>query len=117
VPTPAVAALINAGHLERVHPDRAIALERLPKAETHLKTAATLVALDNDMAYTALYDAARKAIAAHMLANGLRAPAKTGAHEAVGIYAEEAIPDPTGSITESSGCAAGATTANTTTSC
>ena len=40
------------------------------------------------------------AIAAHMLANGLRAPARLGAHDAVGSYAEEVIPDPTGSITE-----------------
>jgi len=35
-----------------------------------------------------------------MLANGVRAQRRMGAHEAVGIYAEAAIPDPTGSITE-----------------
>lgn len=96
----AVADLLNVGRLERVPADRSAALSRLPKTDTHLATAAALIGIDNDMAYTALYDAARKAIAAHMLANGLRAPARTGAHEVVGIYAEEAIPDPTGSVTE-----------------
>jgi hypothetical protein len=35
-----------------------------------------------------------------MLANGLRAPAKPGAHESVGAYAVERVPDPTGSVRE-----------------
>ncbi len=52
------------------------------------------------MAYSSLYDAARKAVTAHMLANGLRVPAKPGAHETVGLYAAEKVPDPTGSVQE-----------------
>ena len=35
-----------------------------------------------------------------MLANGLRVPGRAGAHEAVGIYAEERVPDPTGAVGE-----------------
>jgi len=95
-----VADLLNAGRPEQVPADRNAALTRLEVAETHLVTAGALVAVDNDVAYTALYDAARKAIVAHMLANGLRTPARMGAHEAVGIYAQEAIPDPTGSMAQ-----------------
>jgi hypothetical protein len=100
MPTLTVADLLNAGRLEHVPADRTAALTRLQVAETHLVTAAALVGVDNDVAYTALYDAARKAIVAHMLANGLRAPARMGAHEAVGIYAKESIPDPAGSMTQ-----------------
>ena len=51
------------------------------------------------MAYTALYDAARKAATAHMLARGIRASTrKPGAHEAVAIYLAEVVPDPRGSV-------------------
>ena len=92
--------LVAAGWLERVPADRPTALARLARAEQHLATAAALVGQDNDVAYGSLYDAARKAVTAHMLANGLRAPGRAGAHEAVGWYAAEAVPDPTGSVAE-----------------
>lgn len=46
------------------------------------------------MAHAALYDAARKAATAHMLARGIRAStSKPAAHEAVGIYLAEVVPD------------------------
>jgi len=93
-----VADLVAAGRLERVPADAHLAGLRLATAEKHLATAAGLVGVDNDVAYTTLYDAARKAITAHMLANGLRAKATARAHEAVGVYAEERVMDPTGSI-------------------
>jgi hypothetical protein len=35
-----------------------------------------------------------------MLAHGLRATARPGAHEAVGVYAAERVPDPSGSVAE-----------------
>ncbi len=54
--------------------------------------------MDAEIAYTALYDAARKAVTAHMLAEGLRVPSGQGAREAVGIYAIERISDATGSV-------------------
>lgn len=95
-----VADLIRIGRLERVPADRPTALSRLERAEHHLATAAALVGQDNEVAYGSLYDAARKAVTAHMLANGLRAPARPGAHEAVGIYALDRVPDPTGSVSE-----------------
>jgi len=58
-----------------------------------------LLGQDNEVAYTALYDAARKAATAHMLAHGIRAStSKPGAREAVGIYLAEMVPDPTGSV-------------------
>lgn len=48
---------------------------------------------DPPLAYVALYDAARKAILAHMLANGLRETARPGAHQAVVEYAQAALDD------------------------
>jgi hypothetical protein len=46
---------------------------------------------DPTLAYVALYDAARKAITAHMQAHGYRAANRAGAHQAVGLYAESAF--------------------------
>jgi hypothetical protein len=39
----------------------------------------------------ALYDAARKAITAHMQADGYRATNRLGAHQAAGLYAEATL--------------------------
>lgn len=94
-----VEALLVSGRLERIAVDRSAASLRLAKAEQHLATAQMLLGQDNEVAYTALYDAARKAATAHMLARGIRAStSKPGAHEAVGIYLAEMVPDPTGSV-------------------
>jgi hypothetical protein len=94
-----VEALLVSGRLERIAVDRSAASLRLAKAEQHLATAQMLLGRDNEVAYTALYDAARKAATAHMLARGIRAStSKPGAHEAVGIYLAEMVPDPTGSV-------------------
>lgn len=97
--TRVVEALLVSGRLERIAVDRSAASLRLAKAEQHLATAQMLLGQDNEVAYTALYDAARKAATAHMLARGIRAStSKPGAHEAVGIYLAEMVPDPTGSV-------------------
>ena len=94
-----VEALLASGRLERIAPDLSSASLRLAKAEQHLSTAHMLLGQDNEVAYTALYDAARKAAAAHMLAHGIRAStSRPGAHESVGIYLAESVPDPTGSV-------------------
>jgi hypothetical protein len=90
--------LLAAARIEAVPADQRSAAARLTKSAQHLTTALALVSVDNDVAYTALYDAARKAVTAHMLACGLRVPSGPGAHEAVGIYALERIPDATGSV-------------------
>jgi RecA/RadA recombinase len=92
--------LLRSGRLEVVPADRAAALVRLARAEQHLDTAAALVGHDNEVAYGSLYDAARKAVTALMLANGFRVPAKPGAHEAVGIYAVNVLTDPSGSVSQ-----------------
>ncbi len=65
-----VADLLASGRLERIAPDRAAGLVRIAKAEQHLATSQMLLGHDNEMAYAALYDAARKAATAHMLARG-----------------------------------------------
>ena len=94
-----VEALLVSGRLERVAPDQSAASLRITKAEQHLATAQMLLGRDNEVAYSALYDAARKAATAHMLAQGIRAStSKPGAHEAVGIYLAEVVPDPTESV-------------------
>lgn len=96
-----VADLLRAGRLEPIPADPATAAARLAKAEQHLSTASRLAGDDNEVAYGSLYDAARKAVTAHMLAHGLRAPAgKPGAHEVVGLYAVERVVDPSGSVRE-----------------
>ena len=94
-----VEALLASGRLERIAPDPNAASLRIRRAEQHLATAQMLVGRDNEVAYTALYDAARKAATAHMLARGIRASrSKPGAHEAVGIYLAEIVPDAEGSV-------------------
>jgi HEPN domain len=60
----------------------------LTKARTHLSTAAKTAADDPEIAYDALYAAARKALTAILVQQGLR-PTRAGGHEAV-IQAAEA---------------------------
>lgn len=86
-----VAALITARRLETVPADIATARQRLECAREKL---ATIASLDVEVAYVTAYDAARIAVTAHMLAAGYRVRATTGAHEAVGIYAEASISTP-----------------------
>ena len=95
-----VADLLASGRLQSVPADSAAAHLRLSRSEQHLMTAASLLGQDNEVAYGSLYNAARKAVTAHMLARGLRASGTAGAHAAVGIYAIERVPDPTGSVHE-----------------
>lgn len=85
--------LVASGRLGRVpsNPDRAHAL--LVQARRHLASAAELQDSDPPLAYVALYDAARKAILAHLVANGLRETARPGAHQAVVEYAQAVLVD------------------------
>ena len=93
-----VDVLVASGRLERVPADLATARVRLGRAEQHLTTAAGLLGQDDEVAHGSLHDAARKAITAHMLANGLRATNRAGAHEAVGRYAVAVLPAADGSV-------------------
>ncbi len=77
----AVTQLIAAGRIERVPRDLATARLRLHRAEEKLAVANTLATIDIEVAYVTAYDAARVALTAHMLAAGLRVPARPRAHE------------------------------------
>jgi HEPN domain len=74
--------------------DPAGARVRLEAARRHLRSAARVADDDPDAAYALLYDAARKAVTAHMLAAGLRPRNAPGAHEATARYAAAALPGP-----------------------
>jgi hypothetical protein len=73
-------AMIGAGELERVDPDPGTAAVELEDAMNHLRSAEKLVDDDPIMAYSAVYDATRKALAAHMRAHGYRVRGKVGHH-------------------------------------
>ena len=80
------------GRLEVIAADAEEANDLLLHAEKHLDSAKRLIADDRAGAYQLLYDAARKAAAADMLAAGYRAKSdRPGAHAAVVLYAEEAL--------------------------
>ena len=84
--------LVEQGRLERVGADLREALDLMSHAQAHLESAAAIVDRDAAGAYQLAYDAARKAVAADMAANGYRAKAdRPGAHAAVVAYAREAL--------------------------
>ena len=84
--------LLDKGRLEIIAADRVGAAAKLEEAKRHLQSAAVVADSDAEGAYSLLYDAARKAIDAHMLAHGYRASKKKlGAHEATARYAAAAI--------------------------
>lgn len=89
-----VEELIGARRLERVPADADTARRRLTSARRHLQSAAVLARDDPDAAYALVYDAARKAVAAHMQAAGLRARNAQGAHEATARYAVAVLRGP-----------------------
>jgi hypothetical protein len=78
-----VQALVDAGELDRVTPDLAIARRMLEDAARHLATAAAAKqAGDLSGAYQLAYDALRKSAASLLEAQGLRATSR-GGHLAV----------------------------------
>src|SRR5660397_72071 len=74
--------LIKTGMLERVPPNVDAARSLVEVAETHLASALMLARSDTVLAYGALHGANRKALAAILLAQGLR-PTRAGGHIAV----------------------------------
>jgi hypothetical protein len=91
MPPVSVADLARDGRIEAVFPDLNAAWSRLDEAKTHLASSAALAKTDPSLSYVALYDAARKAITAHMQAHGYRVANRPGAHHAVGLYAEATL--------------------------
>lgn len=82
-----VGDLIAEGLIERVPADPTTAAALLGAAGRHIAAAHRVVEVDPEGAYSLLYDAARKAIAAIMLSEGLRTRAVPGSHRAVAGFA------------------------------
>lgn len=83
----ATQALVVEGRLERAPADRAAAGRMLHACARHVESADVRAAADPSGSYSLLYDAARKAVVAHMLCHGLRVPNRPGSHAAVVEYA------------------------------
>ena len=74
--------------LEKVGPNTRQAGRMLESCIQHLETADQRAGGDPSGCYALLYDAIRKAVAAHMLFHGLRVTSRPGAHAAIVAYAE-----------------------------
>jgi hypothetical protein len=85
-------SLIKEGRIERVEADTTAARDRLGEARLHLDSAVLIAETDPAGAYSLLYDAARKAVDAHMLMSGYRVSrSRLGAHEATARYASSML--------------------------
>lgn len=69
----AVKQMLTNGNLQKVVPSREAATAFLDAAEKHLVSALAITESDPDGAYSLLYDAARKSLAALLQTQGLRA--------------------------------------------
>ncbi len=89
-----VDALLAEGVLARVVADTEEARRELDAAKAHLRGAKAAVKVDPTGAFTLAYDAARKAVVAHMRANGFRVGRRFGVHVQTGRYARAALRGP-----------------------
>uniref|UniRef100_UPI001359CC03 HEPN domain-containing protein n=1 Tax=Agromyces humi TaxID=1766800 RepID=UPI001359CC03 len=71
--------LLKRGHLERVTPNQQFATDTLDQCDTHIASAKAIQHSDQPAALAIAYDAARKALAAILLNEGLR-PTSIGGH-------------------------------------
>jgi len=88
-----VQELILEGRLDRLAPNPKQSSRMLRSCTQHLETADERAGADPSGCYALLYDAARKAVAAHMLFHGIRPTSRPGAHAAVVMYAEAELSD------------------------
>ncbi|RYE81910.1 MAG: HEPN domain-containing protein, partial [Hyphomicrobiales bacterium] len=73
--------LLTKGRLDRVQPSGELAEEMLARADRHLRSAKTLGdSADVEGAFSLTYDAARLALAALLVNQGLRAKSGEGGH-------------------------------------
>lgn len=79
--------------LDRVRPDMNAAGSRINDARSNVKAARTISAESPTLAMAGCHDAARKAITAHMVANGYRPKKGDGAHRIVVEYARVVLTD------------------------
>lgn len=89
-----VQALVDAGTVLRVEADLAAARRDLFAAGRHVESAELLASSDPTGGFALAYDAARKAIGAHMHARGLRVRKGPGEHVRTATYAAAALDDP-----------------------
>jgi arginine deiminase len=88
---PTISELLANGTIEQVAADTNAAEAELGMARSHLDAVAAVIDTDSIVAYTALYDGVRKAISAHVRANGYRAPKGPGNHMRILAYAEAVL--------------------------
>ncbi len=89
--------LLDRGHLERVPANDHEAAHLLDKARAHLRTAAAVADDDPEIAYDALCAAARKALTALLVQQGLR-PTRAGGHEVTIEAATAQLVPPLGEV-------------------
>jgi len=89
--------LMAKGHLEQVQADPDEARYLIQRARQHLLTAERESNQDSEIAYDALYAAARKALTAVLMQQGLR-PTRIGGHEVVIEAAQAQLVPPAGAI-------------------
>lgn len=90
-------ALIASGELERVPASQQAAEAELARARTHVGSARQLSDADPEGAYILAYDAARRALAAVLQNQGLRATSR-GGHTAIYEAVRAQLDPPLGSI-------------------
>jgi hypothetical protein len=86
-----VAALLAEGVIETVRADLTAASRDVRASESHLRAAEMIASYDPTGAFALAYDAMRKAVVAHMRANGYRVTSRPGAHQRTGRYARAAL--------------------------
>lgn len=94
-----IAEMLTSRRLERVAVNPSHALGVIDMAEQHIRTATVLATTDDHaMAFTAAYDAARKALAAVLAVEGLRVRPVGGAHRNTVVAAAVFVED--GALTD-----------------
>ncbi len=88
-----IETLVAGGVLRRTMSDREAAARELVIANQHLASSQLVADVDSAGALVLAYDAARKAIAAHMRANGLRVGAGEGGYAKLARYGVAAFGD------------------------
>jgi len=86
-----VQRLLEQKKIQIVGADPETARAEIDTARGHIASAEKIMAEDPTLAFTALYDAMRKAIAAHMRSRGYRVTRGPGAHKKTGEYARAAL--------------------------
>jgi hypothetical protein len=89
--------LLERGHLETTPGNEDEAVHLMAKARAHLRTAGSVVEDDPEIACDALYAAARKALTALLVQQGLR-PTRAGGHEVTIEAATAQLVPPLGEV-------------------